>query len=209
MRLVVIGARGRTGRRVVDEGLARGGDVLAVVRAAGPGDARARVAVAEGDARDDAFLRRVLRADDVVVSALGATRDEPDGGAVSRGTAALVAAMEEVGARRLLCVVGAGVLLSEDGVPRHALPDYPARFRPIGREHQAALDACARSSLSWIVVGCPRIVDADATGLLRARVDHLPPGTGQVTTGDLAALLVGEALAPAHARVRLGVNQAG
>jgi hypothetical protein len=37
-------------------------------------------------------------------------------------------------------------------------------------------------------------------------VDHLPEGTGAVTTGDVAELLVREALEPTLTSARLGVN---
>lgn len=207
MRIVVVGATGRTGLRVVDAALARGVDVLAVVRdPTRLGDRRARVAAAVGDARDEAALLRWLRPDDAVISALGGGRGA-GGDGVGEGTARVVAAMEAVGARRFLGVVGAGILLSDQGVPRHALPDYPPPFRAISVQHQAALAACERSSRAWVMVGCPRIVDADATGRLVTRRDHLPPGIDQVTTGDLGDLLVSEALSPTVERGRLGVNQ--
>jgi putative NADH-flavin reductase len=207
VRLVVAGATGRTGLRVLDAALARGLDILALVREPARLEGR-RVEAAVGDVRDGAFLARVLRAGDVAVSALGSARDDASGDAVALGTAQLVAALEAAGAPRVLGVVGAGILLDEHGVPRHALRDYPPQFRRIGAQHQAALDACERSTLSWVMVGCPRIVDADATGRLHVLPDRLPPGLGQVTTGDLAELLVREAVAPTVARRRLGVNQA-
>ncbi len=207
MRLVVAGATGRTGLRVLDAALARGVEVLALVRDPGRLEGR-RVGAAVGDVRDGAFLARSLRAGDVAISALGSARDDAAGDVVAHGTAQLVAALEAAGASRVLGVVGAGVLLSETGVPRHALPDYPPQFRRIGAQHQAALEAFERSTLSWAMVGCPRIVDAGATGLLNVALDVLPPGLGQVTTGDLAELLVREATAPTVVRRRLGVNQA-
>jgi putative NADH-flavin reductase len=205
MRIVLLGSTGRTGLRVIDAALARGAEVLALARDPDRlGARRDRVRVLVGDARDEALLRDALRPGDVLISALGAS---PGDDVVARGTARAVDAMEAAGVDRILVVVGAGVLLSDEGVPRHALPDYPPQFRRIGAQHQAALEACARSSRSWVVVGCPRIVDADPTGRLEARVDRLPPGIDEVTTGDLAALLVREALAPTFARTRIGVNQ--
>lgn len=207
MRLVIVGSTGRTGLRVVDLAHARGADLLALVRdPVKLGASRAHLPFAAGDALDQAFLARTLRAGDVVISALGGSRDTPD--SLSRSMQNLVAAMESAGASRVLAVGGAGILLSESGVPRHALPDYPPQFREIGRQHQASLSACERSSLDWVFLGCPRIVEADATGRLRVMPNHLPPGLGQVTTGDLAELLVREALTPTASRTRLGVNQA-
>ncbi len=209
MRLVVVGASGRTGLRVVDAALAQDLDVVALVRdPAKLGHRAERVCVVTGDARDAESLRAAVRTGDAVVSALGQTRNDADDQALALATLALVSAMQAVGASRLLAVVGAGVLLTNDGVPRHSLPDYPHAFRRISVQHQAVLAACERSSLSWMVVGCPRIVDAEATGSLRTLRDHLPPGLDQVTTGDLAELLVREAVSPTFERTRVGVNQA-
>jgi putative NADH-flavin reductase len=207
-RVVIVGATGRTGLRVLDAAVARGVAVLAVVRDADKlGARRGRVRVAAGDARDGGFLRAALGPGDAVISALGSGRDDPAGDAVARGTEAILAAMEAVGAGRFLGVLGAGVLLDEEGVQRHARPDYPPQFRRIAAQHQAALEACQRSRVSWALLGCPRIVDGDATGRLAVLRERLPPGIGQVSTGDLAALLVREALTPSAEGVRLGVNQ--
>ncbi len=209
MRLVVVGASGRTGLRIVDAALGQHLDVVALVRdPAKLGQRAERVRVVAGDARDGESLRGALRTGDAVVSALGQPRDDADGDTLALATAGLVRAMQAAGASRLLAVVGAGVLLSSEGVPRHSLPDYPPMFRRISTQHQAVLAACERSSLSWMVVGCPRIVDADPTGSLQVLRDHLPTGLDQVTTGDLAELLVREALSPTFERTRVGVNQA-
>jgi putative NADH-flavin reductase len=209
-RLVIVGATGRTGLRVIDAALARGVPVAALVRDPERlGERRSQVEVIVGDVRDPDALRGALRPSDAVISALGSSAGDAANDVVARGTEHVVAAMQAVGASRFLGVVGAGVLLSESGVPRHSLPDYPPMFRRIGAQHQAALTACERSSLSWVIVGCPRILDGGATGRLTAVRDLLPSGLGQVTTGDLAALLVDEALSPTVARTRVGVNQRG
>lgn len=208
MKLILIGATGRTGLRTVATAVARGANVRALVRDPQKlGALQACVDVAVGDVHDLDFLIREISSDDVVISALGARANAPGEDTVGRGTATLVTAMERVGTRRFLGVVGAGVLLNEAGVPRHTLPDYPARFLPISVQHQAALNACERSALSWVLVGCPQIVDGDATGRLRVQRHQLPAGIGRVTTGDLAELLVGEALSPTVSCVRLGVNE--
>src|SRR4051812_4975520 len=99
-RLLVFGATGRTGGRVVRLALARGFAVAAFVRDA---QRAPEVELHVGDVGRAVDVDAALRSGDVVVSCLG-------GGAITAGTANIVAAMERVGARRIVGVVGAGVL---------------------------------------------------------------------------------------------------
>jgi putative NADH-flavin reductase len=202
MRLFVLGASGRTGRRVLVESLRRGVTVVAHVRDASRlGELANRVTVVSGDVRDAAALESALSKEDAVISTLG-------GEGVAHGAVSVVAAMNAVGATRVLALVGAGILDGPGGTMRNRSPDYPARFRQITVHHEAALDAYRASPLSWVVVGAPRIVDAEPTGRLRTALNTLPDGTGEVTTGDVAELLVREAMITTLSRTRVGINSA-
>jgi uncharacterized protein len=195
MRILVFGASGRTGLRVVRAAVERDLAVAAFVRDPG------RVTGVElhvGDVSRQEDVAAAVRADDVVVSCLG-------GGGIGAGTANIVAAMQRVGARRIVAVVGAGVLQHDDKTLRNEQPDYPPPLRAIGKEHQAVFDALRTSSLAWSLVCTPRLVDGEATGRMIVQRDYLPAGSFSVTTGDVAALLVGEAVS-GEGRGRLGVN---
>jgi putative NADH-flavin reductase len=120
----------------------------------------------------------------------------------------IVEAMKAVGSTRIIAASGAGVLQADATRQRHQLPDYPAPFRAVGAEHQAMHEALASSSLDWLLVCCPRLVDAEPAGPLLELRDLLPVGTGQVTTGDIASLMLREVRTPMLSRTRLGVNTA-
>ena len=78
MRLVVFGATGGTGRCVVDQALAAGHQVLAVVR--NPGAIATRhpqLEVLKADVRDSATFRSALVGADAVVNALGFSEVKP------------------------------------------------------------------------------------------------------------------------------------
>ena len=71
MKIVVIGATGNIGRRVVHEALSRGHEVVGVVRdpaAVEPPDPRVRLV--KGDATTAEDIARVVRGADAVVSAI-------------------------------------------------------------------------------------------------------------------------------------------
>jgi putative NADH-flavin reductase len=204
MRVLVFGASGRTGRRLVASARARGLPVASFVRTAGSVEGPLHV----GDVTHPDEVRAALRPGDVVVSALGGTFGAGPSTAMSAGTRAIVEAMGAVGATRILAVSGAGVLQADATRQRHQLPDYPAQFRAVGAEHQAMHAALSGSTLDWVLVCCPRLLDGDPSGHLLEARDVLPEGTGQVTTGDLASVLLREVLTPTLSRTRIGVNTA-
>jgi putative NADH-flavin reductase len=195
-RILVFGASGRTGRRVVREALARGLRVAVFVRDVAK--APDGVDVHVGDVRDPEAVRAAVRAGDRVIATLG-------GEGMGEGARTLVTAARANGAVRVLAVTGAGVLQLDATHQRHEAPDYPPQFRAVSAEHRAVHEALAGSGLSWAIVATPQLVDADPTGALLREPDYLPAGSGAVTTGDVAALLVDEAVRPAT-EGRIGVN---
>ncbi|MCA0891245.1 NAD(P)-dependent oxidoreductase [Qipengyuania flava] len=72
MRILVIGATGGTGRKIVDELLSNGEEVTALVRSPGEGEPLpAEVTVVGGDALDAHAIGRALVGCDGAISALG------------------------------------------------------------------------------------------------------------------------------------------
>jgi putative NADH-flavin reductase len=204
-RLLVFGATGRTGRRLVAAAAARGLRVAAFVRDAArvpPGAAEVHV----GDVRDPDQVRAAVREGDLVVATLGGSNRDGQGGAIQDGARTIVAAARAAGAARLLAVVGAGVLQLDTTRQRHEAPDYPPMLRSVGAEHQALYRSFAESGLWWALVCTPRLLDEDPTGRMVALADYLPDGTGVVTTGDVATLLLDLATEPAARGGRIGVS---
>jgi putative NADH-flavin reductase len=204
LHFFVAGATGRTGRAFVAAARAAGHRITAFVRRRdGLPDG---VAIVEGDVTDASAVARAITREHVVVSTLGGGAPAAPGTALSIGTANLVAAATACGARRVLAVVGAGVLQADEQRLRNALPDYPPFLRGVAVEHASVYRALSGSTLDWTLVGSPNIADGAASGRCVTTADYLPDGTGAVTTGDIAAFLVGEAESPRFARSRVGLN---
>jgi putative NADH-flavin reductase len=117
MRLVVLGANGGCGRHVVDHALARGHDVIAVVR---PGShyEPASANLVHCDVLDEHALANVFAGHDAVISCLGIRRRHPRNpwsrmlsppDLTSRAAMAIVAAMRTSGVERVLSISAAGV----------------------------------------------------------------------------------------------------
>jgi putative NADH-flavin reductase len=201
----VAGATGRTGRAFVTQATAAGHRVTAYVRDRNRA-ALPAAALVEGDVLDAQALQAAIAPDHVIISALGGGSPQAPGTALSSGTANLVAAAVARGARRMLAVVGAGVLQADARTLRNELPGYPAFLAAISKEHAAVYRALRESSLDWTLACAPDIVEAPASGRCEASADYLPRGAGRVTTGDIAAFLLDEAITPRFLRTRVGIN---
>lgn len=192
MNILVFGATGRVGKACVDRALAAGHHVSAVIR--DPKVTIANVDITIGNATDPDI---VLKDDHAIVGALGGAE------ALTKGYANIVRA---AGTRRLIALVGAGVLQADATRLRNQLPEYPPRLREIGAAHQTVYETLRDSSLDWTLVCVPNIVEGPPTNNARSKLDYLPQGKGSITTGDIAAFMIEELAARRYARARVGLN---
>ena len=105
MKILVCGATGGSGQHLVERALARDHQVVAQLR--DPAKLRAsseRLQVVQADMLDLQAMRDCVTADlDAVISALGQFNKSPST-QLSRGTANLIAAMQDAGVKRLICI---------------------------------------------------------------------------------------------------------
>jgi putative NADH-flavin reductase len=189
-KVVVFGAGGGTGRRIVEEARQAGHEVTAAVR--DPTKAKLDgVRVVAADIRDAASVRAAVDGQDAVVSAVGAPGRRALG-LYSEGGRTLVAAMESAGVNRLIAITSAGV--------RHDDPSFALWYRIAARTlmreqygDMALLEEIVRaSSLEWTLVRPTRLVDEEPTGDYRVLDGETPKDGSQVTRADLARFIVAE-----------------
>jgi putative NADH-flavin reductase len=121
MKLTIFAATGGIGRQALEQAIAEGHDVTAVVR--NPQrlpSAQARIVTADLAAADPAALRSAIGGADAVLSALGA-RSKAEAGVAWQGTRAITEAMQVAGVRRIVVVSAAPV----GTVPSPARPQPP------------------------------------------------------------------------------------
>jgi uncharacterized protein YbjT (DUF2867 family) len=162
MKLLILGATGRTGRLVVSEALKRGHAVHAVVRdAARLPVSSEKLAVFEGTPSDEETLRKAMEGCDAIVNTLNISRvsDFPwsplrtPEDFLSRTIAKVIRIAGELGVRRIIVTSAFGV---------HETKAYlPGWFRwfidhsNIGaayRDHERQEDLLRTSSLDWTIV---------------------------------------------------------
>jgi uncharacterized protein len=201
MNVVIFGATGMVGTRVMDEASARGHDVVAVSRR---GQGRSAVVTASVDVRDRALVRELLRTADAAVSAVRPRPGEEAG--VPETTAALLDAAAETGTR-LLLVGGAGPLTSPLAPASLVIDDerfVPGRWRSSAVASLAQLQACEGHEAAWTYLSPPAVLEPGArTGTYRRGTTTLlldDAGRSRISAEDLAVAVLDEVENPGGVR---------
>lgn len=188
MKLVVLGANGRTGLHVVREALNRGEIVTAVVRsdAKRPALQDDRLSVAIGDPCDPKFLSKVFQDQDAVISTLGGRKPSKKATSVYWKSAdAITEAAWETGLKRVVVTSSALLFPTKRLVDRLLTLLVRNVVQSAGRMEQELL----ASDLNVSIARCGFLTDADETRY-RAERGSLPTAGSSVSRKSLAQFLV-------------------
>lgn len=206
MKIAVVCANGKEGRLIVEEAVARGADVTAVVR----GENRS---AAEKVIRKDLFDLTAgdLEGFDVVIDAFGAWTPEtlPQHGTSLKHLCNLLSGRET----RLLVVGGAGSLYVN---PEHTIQvmdgaDFPEMFKPLASSMGKVLDELrTRTDVKWTYLSPAGDFQADGerTGKYILGGEELTlnaKGESVISYADYAIAMVDEALNGNHIQQRISV----
>jgi putative NADH-flavin reductase len=206
--IVVFGAGGRAGRRVVAEALARGHRVTPVVR--DPGRHPDLPAAVAGDVTDPDSVTGVATGHDAAVNA-AARLDVPAAEFFPAAARALLDGLPRAGVDRLVAIGIGTVLQTPPGVAVHDSPGFPADGRAFSLGHAAGLAVLRETGagLDWVVLAPPpEVLDehADRTGRYRTGGDGLlADGPAGFSYADLAVAVLDEVERPAHHRALVAV----
>jgi uncharacterized protein len=214
MRIVVFGATGNIGRRIVLEALGRGHEVVGVVRDPAAVEAPdPRVRLVKADATSDEEVARVVSGADAVVSAIS-PRPNARGlpaPSLQANARALIAGLRRAGVTRVLYVGGASSLEVAPGQALADQPDFPEAYKAEAREGREAL-AVWRSEangLDWTYLSpAVEIGPGRRTGTYRTTGDQvLADATGKsfISFEDYAVAVLDELERPRHVGRRFGV----
>ena len=193
MRIVVFGATGGTGVEVVKQALGLGWEVISFARSRQPNAGHPLLTAVSGDVLDaQAVARTVLEArPDVVVSALGVKIGEPPGKVRSIGTGNIVAAMEKAGVKKLIAISAIGVSGTRNSqtlASRILLPLIVGRERLREVEEQEAI--ISSSSLDWLLLRAPRLLDGESKRAVRAEATIRSGMGASITRKALASTIL-------------------
>ncbi len=200
MKLTIIAATGGVGRHLVDQAVAAGHDVTAVARNPRNLPAGVRTVVVDLSAPDEAALASAVAGADAVLSGLGPRNPKTDAGITSRGTRAVIAAMQATGVRRIVAVSAApvGPVVPDGQTPPKHDPGDGFFMRHVGARiartlfgaHYADLAVMERmlrdSGLDWTVTRPPKFTDKPLTGVYRTAVNRNIRGGFSIPRADVA-----------------------
>ena len=204
MKLTIIAATGGVGAELLEQAVAAGHDVTAVVRNPGKLSRQAYSVTVDLAAPDPAALESAVAGADAVLSGLG-PHSNADAGIAAQGTLAIVASMKITGVRRIVAVSAAPV----STVPTPGRPHPPkhdpgdgfymrhlfshvasAMFGKVYADLARMEDILAGSGLDWTVVRPPQLTGKPLTGTYRTAYGQNIRGGWSVPRADVAHLML-------------------
>ena len=202
MNLLVLGATGRTGSLVVEQALAAGHTVTALVRSPQKLNmTNPNLRVITGEATDTPAVARALEGGDAVISTLGG-----GGSLITDSTAALVAAARQTGVKRV-------VVLSSWFVERDRLGAVTRLLTGVGmggviKDKSAGEQLLRHSDLDWTIVYASLLSDGPATGSAAVLPEQANRSMSQrISRADVAAWMIQAATSDRHSRRTVGIAQ--
>jgi len=208
MKIVLCGATGQAGSRILNELLERGHEVTAVVRDPAKITPRDGLTVIEGEISNVDSIAAVSRGADALVSAYGPGPQHPE--LLPGATEKLLEATKASGVPRFLWVGGAGALEVAPGVTLIASGHLPAEWMGIAVAHADALELARKSDVNWTCLAPSAYFEAgERTGKFRLAKDSLISDenhNSRISFEDYAVALVDELENPRHEGQRFTVG---
>jgi putative NADH-flavin reductase len=197
--IVLIGATGMIGQRILHEALERGHRVTGVVRdTSRTGEQRPNLDYRTGDIFKPDTIAAAAVDHDVVVDAYGPGQTG-DPNLVLKAAHALIEALTRVEPIGLIAVSGAGSLEVKPGLQLVDTPDFPPAWKAMALAHREALDVYRKAGFAgfdWTAVSPPALIEPGArTGHYRTGTDQLiadDKGKSYISAEDFAVAVVDE-----------------
>ncbi len=212
MKVVLYGASGMVGSRLLKELVRRGHQVTAVVRDPARVPQEPGVTAVQGDLLDASDVAAKARGADAIISAYS-----PGQGTEERlldAMRALVAGAKQAGVRRVIVVGGAGSLEVAPGVTIIDSGHLPKEWLAIAIAHRDALEWLRTTKevadLDWTYLSPAAFIQpGERTGKFRVGGDQLvsdAQGQSRISAEDYAIALVDELEHPQHIRQRFTIG---
>ena len=205
MKVVLYGASGNAGSRILKELQSRGHDVTAVVR--NPEKLPAGVKSLRDDLSNVDRIAATIEGADAVVSAYMPPPGDTD--QLVAVTGRLIDAARKVG-NRLIVVGGAASLEVAPGMTLLSSGHLPKEWIPIATSHAKALDLLRASDIKWTCFSPAGFFEPGArTGKFRLGKDQLitdGQGVSRISYEDYAVALVDELERPANIGARFTIG---
>lgn len=197
MKVLVLGATGKTGRAVVRQALEAGHDVTALVRSDGH-SLESGVTVRVGDALDPHALDAAVFGHDAVIDTVGGRTPYKKTSLETDVATNVVAAMRRHGVPRLIVTSSVGVGDSTANISL-LVRVIVRTFLRASTPDKAGMEAAVRGSgLDWVITRPAVLSNKSATGDVRVLTADTRDRARSLTRDDLAAFLVVQVTSDEH-----------
>ena len=192
MIIALFGAGGHLGHGILEEALARGHEVIAVVR--DPARSKIdhpKVKIVAGDVGNPTSYRDAIKGADAAIASLSARRDA-DAALIPKYAATLLDVLPAAGVKRFAWVGGAGSLETAPGVKVVDDPNFPAAWKPEALAQAEALKIFrdSKADIDWTYISPAALIeDGERSGKYRIGGDQLlvdANGKSRITVSDYA-----------------------
>lgn len=208
MHVVLYGATGRAGSRILHELVQRKHNVVAIKKDKPAPANSATTTWKVDDLSQTTRIAEIIDGNDAVITAYGAPPNDP--GALVGVCERLVAAVEQVRTPRLLVVGGAGVLEVVPGMTLLDSGKLPPEWVPMAAAHAKALARLRQASIDWTYISPAAFFEpGERTGSYRTSEKTLlvnDAGESRISMEDYAIALVDELEKPEHNRASFAVG---
>ena len=215
MKVVLYGATGMIGSRVLKELLARGHKVTAVLRDPSKLEPQNNLTIEKGDMLDADGMAKLAWGAEVIVSSYAppSGAQGPDPSKVNQlvdATRALLAGARRAGSPRIIMVGGAGSLEISPGLQIVDAPTFPEPYKPVALAHRDAFHVMRQSDLNWTYFSPAMMIQpGERTGTFRLGKDALvsdDKGASSISAEDYAIALVDEVEQGRHTKQRFTIG---
>jgi putative NADH-flavin reductase len=187
MKIALFGGTGPTGQELIQQGLARGHSIRALVRSPQKLTIRSpELHVVQGDAKDDASVQHTLAGTEAVVVSLGG-KGFARSTMLEEATAHIIAAMKKTELKRLIVVTSLGVGDSKGQAGfffEKIIVPLLLRHEFAAKERQEAL-VCA-SGLDYVLVRPGGLQTKPAVGKYQVARKLMEGSSARITRADVA-----------------------
>lgn len=191
MKLVVVGASGRTGRLVVEQALGHGHSVVALSRSGAVDKSHPRLQGLPADVRDFDAMSVAVGGADAVAFTVSSSGEKPVT-VFSEGIANVIHAMATHRVYKLAAISAAGAFARNDPMISLGFRAMIATaLRGVYDDMERMEQRIAASDLDWTIVRPVGLSDGPLTGRYRVSLDgSLLPKASRISRADVAACVL-------------------
>ncbi|MGN1400445.1 MAG: NAD(P)-dependent oxidoreductase [Bacillus sp. (in: firmicutes)] len=189
MKLLIIGASGKTGRHALKKALDKGYEVTVFVRTPSKiaDISHENLRVLTGDANDRSAILKAVSGQEAVISCLGSNSGLKKTTELHNMTKQIVSAMEQQRVLRIIYCASAGI--------DHEIPGLMGKMTMkllsnVLEDHRNAVEVIKSSNLDWTIARPMGLTNQGATGSYRKAFEGIPDKGRSIPREDVADFMV-------------------